>query len=520
MKNRKIVSYMPLMYLLVLTVFLVSTSSCTKKFEERNADPTRVTALKPNDVLALMTSAEYEGLYGAWSYQISQGLFADQYCQYFAGTQPSFDSHRYVMHQSWFQEQFARTYLGSIPALFTIINNTKGGKAPTLNAIARTWKVFVLSRATDYYGPIPYSQIGSANTSIGYDSQKDVYTDFFKELTEAAADLKNNISVTTPSFGTADRIYGGDLKQWLKFCNTLRLRLALRISSVEPAKAKTEAEAAVAGGVIEMVAEEAEFKVNGDLFNPFGLQSGWNEFRMSATMESVLKGYNDPRLGKYFQPAIKDGQYHGVRNGMIPAEQNNPQNNYDAASNVAPALTPDGKNSANINVMRAAESYFLKAEGALNGWNMGGGTAKDYYEMGIKAAMQSWGITNAVAVNAYINGTSIPVALNDYFNTPALTDIPVKWSTDAEKQREQIGTQKWLAIFPDGHEAWANMRRSNYPKIFPLIHSDNPDVPANKMINRLVFVDADRVVNGEAVKAAEALLGGPDKASTPLWWDK
>lgn len=518
MKNKSSSFFRYILSILLLGTMLINMSSCTKKFEERNTDPTRLTELSSSDVLGFMTTAEYEGLYGAWGYQTSQGLFADQYCQYFGGTQTAFDSHRYVIHQSWVKDQFAATYVSTMPALVTIINNTKDGKAPTLNAIARTWKVFVLSRATDYYGPIPYSKIGSDSTSIAYDAQKDIYLDFFKELTAASADLKRNLSVTTPTFGDKDRIYGGNLSQWLMFCNTLRLRLALRISKVEPAMAKTEAEAAVAGGVLEASADDAAFKVTSDQWNPFGIQSGWNEFRMSATMESVLKGYNDPRMEKYFQPATEGG-YHGVRNGMVPGEQNELLNDYNHNSNVNAALTPDEYGKTKAIAMRSAESYFLRAEGALNGWSMGG-TAKAFYENGIKVAMESWGITDPTAVAAYINGTSSPIALADFFHTPALTDIPVKWATVTEKQREQIGTQKWLAIFPDGHEAWAEMRRSNYPKFYPIIHSDNPDVPANTMISRITFLDADRSRNGNAVKAAEGLLGGPDKASTPLWWDK
>jgi Susd and RagB outer membrane lipoprotein len=504
--------------LLILCITLTNISGCTKNFEERNTDPTRLTELTANDVLGFITTAEYSGLYGGWSYQTSQGLFADQYCQYFAGTQTAFDSHRYVIHQSWVQDQFSATYVGTMPALAAIIENTKDGKAPTLNAIGRTWKVFVLHRATDYYGPIPYSKIGIDSTSIAYDSQEAIYTDFFKELTEAAADLKNNITVTVPSYGDKDKIFGGDLSKWLKFCNTLRLRLALRISKVDPVKAKAEAEAAVAGGVFEASTEDALFKVSSDQWNPFGIQAGWNEFRMSATMESVLKGYADPRISKFFQPAVIGGGYEGLRNGLVPGEQNILANDYDHNSNVAASLTPAEYGNTNISVMRAAEAYFLRAEGALNGWNMGG-TAKELYELGIKTSMESWGFTGA-AVTAYTNGVTAPIAPGDYFNSPALTDIPVKFSAVEEKQREQIATQKWLAIYPDGHEAWAEMRRSNYPKIYPLIHSDNPDVPATSMISRITFLNADRSRNEAAVKAAEGLLNGPDKASTPLWWDK
>jgi hypothetical protein len=509
--------FRPASTILFLSILFGSLVSCKKNFEERNTDPTRVVELAPTDVLGFITTAENGSLYGG-GYQIAQGLFADQYCQYFAGTQPAFDSHRYVIHQSWVSYQFGATYGNTMPALVNIINNTKDGKAPTLNAIARIYKVFVLHRTTDYYGPIPYFKIGSDSTVINYDAQDVIYKDFFKELREAAADLKNNITVTKPSYGEKDRIYGGDLSMWLKFCNSLRLRLAVRVSKVDPALAKAEAEAAVAAGVLSSSAEDAVFKVNADLYNTFGLQSGWNEFRMSATMESVLKGFDDPRMSKYFQPA-ESGGYHGARNGMKPSEQSEVLNDYSHNSNVAKALTPDSISTTNMGIMRSAESYFLRAEGALNGWSMNG-TAKDLYEQGIRTAMQSWGISDAAAVNAYINGTTTPIALNDFFKTPALTDIPVKWSAVTEKQREQIATQKWLAVYPDGHEAWADMRRSNYPKIYPLINSDNPDVPRTSMISRITFLDAERQRNGPAVKAAEQLLGGPDKASTPLWWDK
>jgi Susd and RagB outer membrane lipoprotein len=503
--------------MLLLAIVLLYLPSCTKKFDEINTDPTRLTSLTQEDAKGLFSSAEYAGLYGGWNYQTAQGLFADQYCQYFAGTQTAFASHRYTIVQKWVKDQFVATYSGTMPALFAIIKNTDATNTPTLNAIARIWKVFVLHRTTDYYGPIPYSKIGSPESTVAYDAQKDIYFDFFKELKESADLLKANLA--KPSFGASDKIYGGDNAAWLKFCNSLRLRLALRISKVEPAKAKAEAEAAYADGLMLTPADDAKYNVTSDNFNPFGVQSGWNEFRMSATMESVLKGYSDPRMQKYFQPAVSDGQYHGARNGMVPAEQSIAANDYDHNSNVAPLLTPTEKGNTTYSVIRAAESYFLRAEGALNGWNMGG-TAKELYEKGIDASMRSWNITNTAAITSYTNGTTPPVALTDYFNTPALTDIPVKWAATADKQLEQILTQKWLALFPDGHEAWAEMRRAKFPKFYPLIHSDNADVPANKMISRIPFLDYDRDRNGPAVEAAKSLLGGSDKASTALWWDK
>jgi hypothetical protein len=499
-------------------LFVFMLTGCTKKFDEINTDPTRLTSLSPNDVKALFPNAEYAGMYNGWNYQTAQGLFADQYAQYFAGTQTAFDSHRYVIHQSWVKDQWVNTYVVTLPSLYIIIRETAGGKAPTMNALARIWRVFILHRTTDYFGPIPYSKIGSEEKVIPYDPQQDIYMDMFKELTEATTDLKNNIS--QPSYGAIDLIYSGDNAKWLKFANTLRLRLALRISKVDPAKAKAEAEAAVAGGVMLDNSDDAFCRVTSDNINAFNVQSGWNEFRMSATMESYLKGYADPRLPKFFQPAVATGTFEGVRNGLKPAEQNIPQNDYDHNSNVSVRLTPDEQGRTPMNVMYAAEAYFLRAEGALNGWNMGAGTAQQFYEKGIELSMKTWGVTDMTLITAYINSPAVPIPPGDYFNSPAVSTAPVKWSADPAVQRDQILTQKWIALFPDGHEAWAEVRRAKLPKLYPLINSDNPDVPANQMIRRITFLDYDRDRNGPAVEAAESLLGGPDKASTPLWWDK
>lgn len=495
-------------------------NSCTKKsFEDRNIDPTRLTSLSPSDVISLFPSAEYAGMNTGpgVDYQQAQNLFADMYCQYFAGTQTAFSSHRYVIQQSWVTYQWSSTYIYAMPALFNIIKETTTPETITLNAIARIWKVFVLHRTTDYFGPIPYSSIGVATETIPYDSQESIYMDFFKELNEAANDLKNNLNV--PSYGDQDVIFNGDNAKWLKFANTLHLRLALRISDVNPSKAQQEAEVAVANGVMTDVSDDGYMRVSApDNYNGLARIASWNEFRMSTSMESLLSGYNDPRLSKYFQPAINTGKYTGVRNGMKPAEQTLPQNDYNNASNLNVRFTADDMFTTPIPVMYSAEAYFLRAQGALKGWNMGG-TAKELYNKGIEMSLRTWGITDAGVINNYTNSMALPMAPGGYFNTPALTNIPVKFSSNSVEQLEQILTQKWLALYPDGYEAWAQMRQTGYPKFYPLIHSDNPDVPADSMIRRIPFLDFDRQLNGPAVEAAASLLKGPDNAATRLWWD-
>lgn len=501
----------------LLLVLNAGLSGCVKNFDKINTDPTKLTTLSPADVKSLFPNAVYQGLTHGGAYQqTSQALFADQYAQYFAQTAPYFSSHRYVIIDSWIQTQWVGVYVTTLPSLVIIINETEKNNLPTLNAIARIWKVFVLHRTTDYYGPIPYSEIGSSNKNIKYDLQKDIYDDFFKELTEAAAALRANLSV--PSYGSQDLIYDGSNEKWLKFANTLRLRLAMRISNIDPAKAKLEAEAAVADGVLTDSGDDALLKVSTNYPNRLNSTTSWNEFRMSASMESLLVGYNDPRLSKWFSPAVANGQYKGVRNGLLPGEQILPENDNDHNSNVSSLLYVDNQYTTPESVMHTAEAYFLRAEGALNGWNMGG-TAKELYEKGIEMSLLRWGITNGTAIQNYTNSTNTPMAPGGSFNTPALTNVPVLFSNDISTQREQILTQKWLGVFPDGFEAWAEMRRSGFPKFYPLIHSDNPDVAANEMIRRIPFTEYDKQRNGPAVEEAKSLLSGPDNAATRLWWD-
>jgi hypothetical protein len=168
-------------------------------------------------------------------------------------------------------------------------------------------------------------------------------------------------------------------------------------------------------------------------------------------------------------------------------------------------------------VMQASEAWFLRAEGALNGWNMGGVTAEEAYYKGIETSLKYWGATDE-QIAAYKAGTTTPIALPD-FDTPPQSDISVAWSADPLRHLEQIHTQKWLALFPDGWEAWSENRRTGFPKLYPVIHSDNPDVPADELMRRIQYPPSEYNVNTKAVEDGISKLGGPDKASTRLWWN-
>jgi hypothetical protein len=503
-----------MLLLLVTTMF-----SCTKNFDELNTDKTKLTDLDAVGVGNAFAAAQYRSIQASW--QTFQSLFADLQSQYFANVAINFPSDRNVMVGSWLNGAWNGFYSSAIPPILGVLDNTKpGGKAanPAIYAIANIWKVQMYLPRTDYWGPIPYSKVGSGEKSVEYDAQDVIYKDFFASLKQAVADLQA-FKGTTVSLGANDQIYGGNVDKWIRFANSMRLRLAMRVSIVDPALAKAEAEAAVAGGVLTSNADDALLRVTTNSLNPMAQATAWNEFRMSAAMESVLKGYSDPRMTKMYAPVPGTSNYKGLRNGYTQVQLGLPENAAGANSNVAANYLPDFQFSTPFLVMYAAESWFLRAEGALNGWNMGTGTAKDFYESGIRTSMASWGYTGA-AVDAYIAGTSLPIALNDGVKTPALSDIPVAWAATAIRQREQVLTQKWIANWPNGHEAWAEYRRTGFPKLYPRISSENTEVAANAVVRRTPYVSGEIATNSKGVASGVSKLGGQDLSNVRLWWNK
>lgn len=499
-------------------------AACTDDFAEMNRSKTQLMTLTASEYPKMFSQALSQGSYHP-SYQTATNLFADLYAQYYATTTPNFQSDRYFTNMSWITSHWNPIYLQVVPQLQTIFENYD--KSSAEYAVASIWWAFSFHRVTDYYGPIPYFDAGKVAQTVKYDAQDVIYDDFFKRIDAAVAILKTKTA--EKPFGTSDIMYQGNVTKWIKFANTLRLRLALRISKVDPARAKTEAEAAVAAGVLTSAADDAMMvrtAISSGDANGLSRIAAWGEFRMSATMESILKGFKDPRMEQFFQPSFNTKTYEGVRNGLTPGQLVETLNTNDNNSNIGSRWirntgTASGWENllaVKADIMHAAEAYFLRAEGALNGWEMGG-KAQDLYEDGIRQSMATWGYSGDV-VETYIKGTTPPIAPGDGLNSPAVSDIPVKWGVSVAVQREQIGTQKWLAVFPDGCEAWAEFRRSLYPKLYHVANSVNPDVPATQFIRRFPFIDAEKQNNKAAVDDAVKLLNGPDKASTPLWWDK
>jgi len=523
MKNIKIISFNSLRVVALASLALVA--SCTSDYESINTNKNNIATIGPAEIPFLFSKAESIAPGSQWNYQVAQNLFADQYAQYFACEATYFGSDRLVINQNWVGGAFNPMYTDAMPQLLTIFENTDPGSAEY--ALANIWWVYTFHRVTDYWGPIPYFHAGEDLASVPYDAQDKIYDDFFARL-KTSTDVLAGKTGETP-YGSYDIIYNGDVNKWIKFANTLRLRLAVRISNVNPSKAKAEAEAAVAGGVFTKSPDDdalVKRSLKGDDGNGLAIMQ-WNEFRMSASMESVLKGYDDPRMQEYFLPSKRNGTYDGLRNGLTTAQQTDLSGLSDADYNSqqGPRWSPASLGGIDTyletpqNVMCTAEAYFLRAEGALKGWSMGG-TAKDFYEAGIRNSWLQWGITEDPT--SYINdGTSKPIAPGDLLNSPPMTDIPVLFSATPAVQEEQIATQKWLALYPDGMEAWADYRRSHKLKLYPVANSDNPLITntATQYLRRIPFLLSEQQNNAEAVEAAKSLLGGEDNTQTPLWWD-
>ncbi|CAL1520121.1 SusD/RagB family nutrient-binding outer membrane lipoprotein [Chitinophaga sp. MM2321] len=510
-------------YILSL-MLMVSLGSCTKNFDELNTDPASLTEAGKREMPFMFSRAQSAAAINQSYYQTVQNLYADLYAQYFALSTTSFQTDRYVINDGWLPRPGIIAYVQVVPQLRSIFENTDSTSGEY--ALAEIMWVYAFHHLTDYFGPVAYFDAGKAQDAIAYDPQDKIYDDFFKRLDHAVKNLKQGPA--TNIFGTYDLIYKGDVQQWIRFANTLRLRLALRVSKVDPARAKQEAEAAVTGGVMTEISHSArmEKSLEGGDGNGLARVASYNEFSMSSTMASYLKGYNDPRMEIFFQPAVASGAFRGVRNGSSPAAINKPLNQPAETSNAGEywaIWNSDGKSwlpqlEAPKHVMLAAEAWFLRAEGAMNGWNMGG-TAQSLYEKGIETSMLDWGIKDQAIINAYTQSTAVPVAPDDVENSPAVANIPVKFGTAAAIQRQQIGTQKWLAIYPDGMEGWAEYRRSGYPVMYPVAQSNNSDLPAGTFIKRLPYPTAEATTNAVELKKGIALLGGPDNAATRLWWD-
>jgi hypothetical protein len=350
-------------------------------------------------------------------------------------------------------------------------------------AIADILSVYTWYYLLTTYGDIPYSQaFDAANTFPKYDDAATVYNDL---LTRLDADIAA-INPAAGSFSAAaDVVYGGSSAKWVKFANTLKLKMGITIVKSDPAKAKSVIEAA-APGVFTSNADNAKFQYlsSPPNTNPLWvdiIQSGRNDFGASKTLVDRLKALADPRLSKYFSP-LANGQYVGAVPGAGSGFEN--------LSHINPTITAPTFPGA---LLDYSETEFNLAEAAGRGFNVGG-TAATHYANAVTASVTFWGGTAADAAT--------------YLANPA-----VAYATATGTLDEKIGVQKWIALYNRGFDAWIEVRRLDYPALTP------PKNAESGFPNRLTYPVNEANINGVSNSAAAAAIGG-DVVETKLFFDK
>lgn len=517
--------------LLALAFSMLSVGGCTDSFEKWNTNPDQATE-EMMTMDNLFTGSFFVqmqknvmpiagGSIGDDVYQVCVNLLGDAYSGYMGSLLTKRGTPTYDMIAEWRDLPFERGYVG-IMNPWKRIREKVEKTDPIGFSMATIVKVAGMHRITDMYGPVPYTKFGQ---SSAYDSQKDIYYAFFDELNSAIEVLTEYVT-KNPSgkyLTDYDNIYNGDVKNWVKFANTLRLRLAVRIAYADEAKAQQEAKLAISNpiGFITDKSEMAAFRHDklGTGHSLFIIYTQFDDTRMGAVMGSYLNGFADPRIDTYFTPT-SDGEFLGVRSGINIARKDD--------------YTSKGRFSG-LNISRntpvvwvnPAESFFLLAEIALRGWNVGiTQSPKELYEKGIKASLDYCGKSDKLAT--YLAGETTPSPYEDPVSSANnyktnLSTVTVKWNDadNFEKKLEKIITQKWIAIFPDGQEAWTEFRRTGYPKVFPVvINNSNGAINTNTQIRRIPFSSKEILNNSQGVTKGITLLEGPDTGNTKLWWDK
>lgn len=515
----------------LLTSGLMMTA-CTDQFEKWNTNPNEVT---PEEMEHdnLNTGAYFSqmqrgvfivGTDMGGEYQITQALEGDLFASYFAPITSwdyaPYNNDHYALYWNWYNAPFNDAYK-NIMQPWKSIHDVTTANSPA-RAMANIVKVLAMDRITDMYGPIPYSKFGTS-VQVGYDSQKDVYDQFFNELDSAINVLTDFVSTNNSTYlADYDNVYSGNVTKWIRLANTLRLRLAMRISNVDETKAREEAAAAInhSIGLMKSADDDAILHQSTTLTfrHPlWEIGTSWDDEHMSATMDCYLNGYNDPRKSVYFEPADETGEYHGVRNGMT---------NINKSRYKGVTSRMNYSQGSDMQWVHAAEAYFLLAEAKLR-FNLGSESVQSYYEQGISTSFASAGVTGA---DTYINdSTSLPLSSFTDVATGRTTEVsdmlsmlPVAWDDDAsdDVKLNRIMIQKWLALYPDGQEAWSEMRRTGYPGWVKIqSYSYQNEVQQGEMISRLKFPTTEYSNNSENTQAAVKLLNGDDNAGTRLWWD-
>jgi hypothetical protein len=509
-----------------MSLALFLASSCTKDFEGLNQDKKNISdkdlTQDANEGGFLLPGMMNNVLSTTTNLQTQQNLLSDSYANYlespgvFIG---NVNTITYVTKGSTWTGMWDRPTSGIMDNWLAMKKKGYDEKYPDLFAIATILKVAGGHRIIDSYGAYPYIEYGQT-AEPKWDSAEKAYAAFFADLDKSVDALKAMMAIDVNAdvlrFAKWDRTsLKGKYTNWIKLANSLRLRLGIRISEVDPALGKTQAEKAVNpanGGLLDQ--STGSFSIVVPAGNPYyTMSNAWSDTRISAAVVTYLEGFGDSRLPVYAFTA-EDPKLKGTFKGIRPGVQKD-KLKYGGFSKYNVQLnTP-------LKIIDGAESYFLRAEGALRGWNMGG-TPQELYEAGIKA---SFALNGAGGVDDYLQSTRTQTAYVDPTtpgnNSPAISDVTVKWdeSLGFEKKLEKIITQKWITMFPEGQEAWSEFRRTGYPKLYHILDPQNPLLPLGTYIKRLTFpVRVATASQAQYDAAVSAYLGGKDDETVKFYW--
>ena len=528
-----------------------------------------------------------EGGLQALLYQSQNTLGPDCYVQYFCVPHSDFSYSYYELRSTY---DLCKFFINNLSVGFSTmtykmaptLNAEKIDYMPEIKAIYLTLFNYAAIENVDLFGPLTYydNKGNFDGSSFKYDRVKDIYyqakadidaaIECFKYYKDHRSEAyKKQIGRIIGVYATLLSSYDtdpSDLSVWIRFANSLKLRMAIHMSKVEPATAKQWAEEAVAGGVIENEADEIGlFPSIFGTAHPLVEIMGWNDIVMGASFINLLQNLDHPYMKYLFTknsialekskqavsgtsaPAVtpKGGVYVGMRNGVTPgigrAADANPYCGYSTLDK-----TYFAECNPPLYLMKVSEVNFLRAEGALRGWNMGG-TAQSFYEQGIRTAyledrnykeneytkhVEQYLNVNAPKGIAYVD----PQGLTP--DMPSVTKIGVKWNEGDSKETklEKIITQKYIASFPYSYESWVDLRRTGYPKLFPILnteHSDGTIKPgdpkvqtADNIMRRIPWVPDDSQtkedINDTGIPALSEDTNNKPATDTQmqrLWWD-
>lgn len=468
--------------ILYTTLFAVLLTSCSDTLDEINKNPNATeTPLAPY----LLTGTLKQGadLYWGSTNNFDSSLLFVQHWAKIQYTEPD----RYDVSNTSFTTLWNTGYATLITDLNTILNFPEAQANSNYKGIALTLRSWTFLLLTDAYGSIPYKEAGQKVTPA-YNTQKEVYTGLLEDLKQAQS-LLNTANGTV----TGDLVYKGDILKWKKLVNSLRLRIALRISDREPALAKQAAIEATndAAGVLSSNNDTFKFTyTSSPQQNP---ASAWfetrDDYRISKTMVDQLYALSDPRLPVYAQlPSDASvGKYVGGANGL----SNSDANSQGFAKTSKPGTYFLTSSSPAV-IVSYAETLFNLSEAVARGYISG--DAEQLYKNAITASFNQFGITNTEAIANYLNQAAVQY--------------------DATNYARSIGTQKWIAFYGQGLDAFAEWRRLDYP----VLTAGPATVLDGKLPSRFFYPGTEQSLNGNSYQAAIAVQG-KDLLTTKLWFD-